>query len=87
MCSKTLGLSQKRDTALHVALHTVLHAFFMSFSLSNLFFYPSTQKSTQRCVQRDVAFVQRIENATALDLAPRRQTTDCLNIPYVYVYF
>jgi hypothetical protein len=41
MCSKTRGLSQKRDTAQHVALHTVLHvalhAFFMSFSLSNLF--------------------------------------------------
>jgi hypothetical protein len=59
MCSKTRGLSQERDTAQHVALHTVLHAFFMSFSLSNQFFKPSTQKSTQRFVQHDVAFVQR----------------------------
>jgi hypothetical protein len=67
MCSKTPGLSQKRDTALHAllhavlhtALHTALHAFLMSFSLSNLFFDLSTQKSTQCCVQRDVAFVQR----------------------------
>jgi hypothetical protein len=26
MCSKTRGLSQKRDTALHAARHAVLHA-------------------------------------------------------------
>jgi hypothetical protein len=38
-------------------LHASLHAFSMSFSLSNLFFDLSTQKRTQRCVQRDVAFV------------------------------
>jgi hypothetical protein len=42
MCSKTRGLSQKRDTALHAALHAMLHAalhaFSMSFSLSNRFF-------------------------------------------------
>jgi hypothetical protein len=63
MCSKTRSLSQKRDTALHNALHAVLHAalhaFSMSFSLSNLFFDLSTQKPTRRCMQRDVAFVQR----------------------------
>jgi hypothetical protein len=63
MCSKTRGLSQKSNTALHVPLHAVLHAalhaFLMSFSLSNLFFDLSTQKRRQRCVQRDVAFVQR----------------------------
>jgi hypothetical protein len=45
--------------ALHAVLHVALHAFPMSFSLSYLFFDLSTQKRTQRCVQRDVAFVQR----------------------------
>jgi hypothetical protein len=63
MCSKTRSLSQKRDTALQATLHAVLHAalpaFSMSFSLSNLFFDLSTQKPTQRCMQCDVAFVQR----------------------------
>jgi hypothetical protein len=63
MCSKTRGLSQKRDTALHAPLHAVLraalHAFSMLFSPSNLFVVLTTQKRTQRCVQRDVAFVQR----------------------------
>jgi hypothetical protein len=63
MCSKTRRLSQKCNTALHAplhaVLHTALHAFSMSFSLSKLFFDPSTQKRTQCCVQRDVAFVQR----------------------------
>jgi hypothetical protein len=63
MCSKTRSLSQKCDTALHAVLHAVLHAalhaFSMSFSLSNLFFDLSTQKPTQRCMQRDVAFLQR----------------------------
>jgi hypothetical protein len=59
MCSKTRSLSQKHDTTLHAALHAVLHAFSMSFSLSNLFFDLSTQKPTQRCMHRDVAFVQR----------------------------
>jgi hypothetical protein len=63
MCSKTRGLSQKRDTALHAPLHAVLraalHAFLMSFSLSNLFFDLTSQKRTQRCVQRDVGIVQR----------------------------
>jgi hypothetical protein len=63
MCSKTRSLSQKRDTALHAALHAMLHAalhaFSMSFSPFNLFFDLSTQKPTQRCMQRDVAFVQR----------------------------
>jgi hypothetical protein len=32
MCSKTRGLSQKRDTALHAALHAVLHAVLHAFS-------------------------------------------------------
>jgi hypothetical protein len=63
MCSKTHSLSQKRDTALHAALHAMLHAaqhaFSMSFSPSTLFFDLSTEKPTQRCMQRDVAFVQR----------------------------
>jgi hypothetical protein len=59
MCSKTRGLSQKCDTTLHAVLHAALHAFLISFSFSNLFFDGSTQKRTQRCVQRDVAFVQR----------------------------
>jgi hypothetical protein len=62
MCSKTRSLFQKRNTALHGALHAVLqaalHAFLVSFSLSNLFFDLSTQKPTQRCMQRDVAFLQ-----------------------------
>jgi hypothetical protein len=58
MCSKTRGLSQKSNTTLHAPLHA-MHAFLMSFSLSNLFFDLSTQKRRQRCVQRDVAFVQR----------------------------
>jgi hypothetical protein len=61
MCSKTRSLFQKRDTALHGALHAVLHAFSMSFSLSNLFFDLSTQKPTQRCMQLDVAFLQRMQ--------------------------
>jgi hypothetical protein len=39
MCSKTRGLSQKRNTAPHAVLHTALHAFLMSFSLSNLFVF------------------------------------------------
>jgi hypothetical protein len=39
-------------------LHAALHAFSMSFSASNLFFDLSTQTPTQRCMQRDVAFVQ-----------------------------
>jgi hypothetical protein len=59
MCSNTRSLSQKRDTALHAMLHAALHAFSMSFSPSNLFFDLSTKKPTQRCMQRDVAFVQR----------------------------
>jgi hypothetical protein len=59
MCSKTRGLSQKSNTVLHAPLHAVLHAFLMSFSLSNLFFDLSTQKRRQRCVQCDVALVQR----------------------------
>jgi hypothetical protein len=59
MCSKTRSLSQKRDGALHAMLHAALHAFSMSFSPSNLFFDLSTQKTTQRCMQRDVAFEQR----------------------------
>jgi hypothetical protein len=63
MCSKTRSLSLKRDTALHAplhaALHAALHSLLISFSLSNLFFDLSTQKRTQRCLQRDVAFVQR----------------------------
>jgi hypothetical protein len=63
MCRKTHSLSQKHGTALHASLHAVLHAvlhaFSMSFSLSNLFFDLSTKKATQRCMQRDVAFVQR----------------------------
>jgi hypothetical protein len=63
MCSKTRGLSQKRNTALHAPLHAVLraalHAFSMLFSLSNLFFDLTSQKRTQICVQRDVSFVQR----------------------------
>jgi hypothetical protein len=63
MCSKTRGLSQKSNTALHAplyaALRAALHAFLMSFSLSNLFFDPTTQKRRQRCLQLDVAFVQR----------------------------
>jgi hypothetical protein len=33
MCSKTRGLSQKRDTALHAALHAVLHAVLHAFSM------------------------------------------------------
>jgi hypothetical protein len=67
MCSKTRRLSQKRNTALHAALHAALytvlhaalHAFSMSFCLSNLFFLPKNLKRTQRCVQRDVAFLLR----------------------------
>jgi hypothetical protein len=39
-------------------LRAALHAFSMSLSLSNLFFDLTTQKRTQRCVQRDVSFVQ-----------------------------
>jgi hypothetical protein len=41
MCSKMLGLSQKRDIVLHATLHAALHpalrAFIMSFSFSALF--------------------------------------------------
>jgi hypothetical protein len=44
--------------AARCAACSALHAFLMSFSLSNLFFDLSTQKRRQRCVQRDVAFVQ-----------------------------
>jgi hypothetical protein len=40
-------------------LRAALHAFSMSFSLSNIFFDQTTQKRPQRCVQRDVSFVQR----------------------------
>jgi hypothetical protein len=45
--------------ALHAVLHAALHAFSMSLSLSNLVFDLSTQKPTQHCMQRDVAFLQR----------------------------
>jgi hypothetical protein len=63
MCSKNRSLSQKSNTALHATLHAVLHAalhaFPMAFSISNLFLTLVLKTRTQRCVQRDVVFVQR----------------------------
>jgi hypothetical protein len=60
LCAAKLAAYLRNATpTLQAVLHAALPAFLMSFSFPNLFFDLSTQKRTQRCVQGDVAFVQR----------------------------